>query len=70
MDTIEDQLVKYLSKNPKEWIHKGALIEMPWFYIEKGTKKKAMSDTVSRTLRTAESNKRIAQRPSVLETVS
>lgn len=64
MDAIEDQLVKYLYKTPKEWIHKGNLLEIEWFYVEKGIKKKAMADTVSRTLRIAESNKRIARRDS------
>lgn len=64
MDTIEDQLVKYLYKTPKDWIHKGNLLEIEWFYEEKGTKKKAMADTVSRILRTAESSKRIARRDS------
>ena len=54
--TLSDQLIEYLRVN-HEWHHKGTLLRMEW-RNKNGTL--YMSETVGRTLRTLESERRVA----------
>lgn len=63
--SLKEDLVRYLSEQALEWIDKAVLIdEKDWHYTEQGITKKYLSDTVSRKLREAESESRIARRDS------
>lgn len=65
MKSLQDQIVAWLAQpiNAPQWFRKGQVTDdIDWFYIEKGEKKKALADTVSRELRSAEENKRVARR--------
>lgn len=59
MTSLQDKLVHYLFER-KDWIPKGEILLLTW-KDDKG--KRYMADTVSRKLREAESEKRIAVKP-------
>lgn len=60
--SLKDLLVRYMASHD-EWRSKYHVCqEMEWKYLEKGTIKVAMADTISRKLREAEEEKRIARK--------
>lgn len=59
---LKEQLIKYLAIN-HDWHAKGHLTDtLKWQYLESGEIKTAMADTISRKLREAEEEKRIARK--------
>jgi hypothetical protein len=60
MKSLKETVIKYLAHNP-DWHNKGFLTDtLKWSYLEKGTNKTYLAESVGRKLRIAEEESRIA----------